>query len=138
MLLSLTTCRYDQKRGVAIARDGEQVHLLGAVREVLCELHTDPKWVNSKVWLRTVSINNTMFAVHRRVQYEVIYFWAFVMLVQVAIASSCDEPEWARELLKLFPIEIGEGKSVPMGSIFHAKEIKYGNKQSHFQVNTCS
>lgn len=53
-------CRYDQKRGVAIARDGEQVHLLGAVREVLRELHTDPKWVNSQVWLCTLSISKIL------------------------------------------------------------------------------
>jgi hypothetical protein len=54
--------------------------------------------------------------------------------VQVAVASSCDVPEWARELLKLIPIEVGEGRAVPMGKLFYQTEIRFGNKQQHFRV----
>jgi hypothetical protein len=50
------------------------------------------------------------------------------------VASSCDEPEWARELLKLFPIDMGAGKMVLLGKLFYQTEIRFGNKQQHFRV----
>jgi len=63
----------ENKDGTLSDKRGTKIHLLGDVRDILHELHTDPKWKESIV----------------------------------AIASTCDEPKWARECLKKFPVAPG-------------------------------
>ncbi|CAE8639572.1 unnamed protein product, partial [Polarella glacialis] len=48
---------------------------------------------------------------------------------QIAVASCCDEPAWARELLGLFQVEDGAKMST---CIAHC-EIRFGNKQAHLR-----
>ena len=53
---------------------------------------------------------------------------------KLALASTCDEPDWARELLRVFKLTHPKTKQkIPMGDLFHAHEI-YGasNKHPHF------
>eukprot|EP00123_Amoebidium_parasiticum_P006444 comp17394_c0_seq1/m.16721 comp17394_c0_seq1/g.16721 ORF comp17394_c0_seq1/g.16721 comp17394_c0_seq1/m.16721 type:complete len:192 (-) comp17394_c0_seq1:100-675(-) len=51
------------------------------------------------------------------------------MHTRVAVASSTDEPEWARECLAL--IEVGDG--IKMKDTIHFVEISKSNKKQHFQ-----
>ena len=66
--------------GTLSDRKGTKVHLLGDVKNILYELHTDPKWEESIV----------------------------------AVASTCDEPKWARECLKKFSV----GGDFKMSDVF--------------------
>ena len=51
---------------------------------------------------------------------------------QLAIASCCDEPEWARHLFKLF--QVGpDGVHLTMNQCIDHAEIHYGNKQGHLK-----
>lgn len=49
--------------------------------------------------------------------------------VRIAIASCCDEPKWAHELLRTF--EVGAGRKM-WDCVAHA-EIHYGSKQGHLR-----
>lgn len=53
---------------------------------------------------------------------------------QIAIASTCDEPDWARDLLRTLTLTHPETKkTVTMEEIFHHKEIiTASNKKQHF------
>lgn len=54
--------------------------------------------------------------------------------VYLALASTCDEPEWARECLEKFAIPTARGATVTMGSLFHFHEIYHASsKATHFQ-----
>ena len=66
--------------GTLSDKKGTKVHLLGDVKNILYELHTDPKWKETIV----------------------------------AVASTCDEPKWARECLKKFSV----GGDVKMVDVF--------------------
>ena len=68
------------KDGTLSDRNGTKVHLLGDVKNILYELHTDPKWKETVV----------------------------------AVASTCDEPKWARECLKKFSV----GGDLKMSDVF--------------------
>lgn len=50
----------------------------------------------------------------------------------LAISSTCDYPEWAKELLSKYKIPTGEdGRTVPMGSLFQSVHIYYDSKANH-------
>lgn len=51
----------------------------------------------------------------------------------LGIASTCDEPSWARECLEKFCLRGADGKDVSMGSVFLWHEIFHANKQEHFR-----
>ena len=68
------------KGGTLSDRNGTKIHLLGDVKNILYELHTDPKWKESIV----------------------------------AVASTCDEPDWARECLMKFSV----GGDFKMSDVF--------------------
>ena len=55
---------------------------------------------------------------------------------KLALASTCDEPDWARELLRVFKLTHPKTKKeIPMGDLFHAHEIyKAHNKHPHFHA----
>jgi magnesium-dependent phosphatase 1 len=75
---------------------GKKTYLMGAVREIMHELKTSPRWAASKV----------------------------------AVASSCDEPAWARECIKKFCV----GDGVPLSDIIAPNLIeiyKARSKQVH-------
>ena len=48
---------------------------------------------------------------------------------QLAIASCCDEPEWARQLFTFFKV----GPNLTMKQCIDHAEIHYGNKQGHLK-----
>ena len=50
----------------------------------------------------------------------------------LGLASTCDEPEWARECLNKFTLRQRD-KLVPMGSVFQHHEIFKANKREHFK-----
>ena len=50
----------------------------------------------------------------------------------LGLASTCDEPEWARECLNKFTLRQGK-ETVTMGSVFHHHEIYKANKREHFK-----
>lgn len=53
---------------------------------------------------------------------------------RLALASTCDEPDWARELLKIIKLTHPKTKQqILMGDLFHAHEIYTApNKHPHF------
>nr|CCC94865.1 unnamed protein product [Trypanosoma congolense IL3000] len=54
---------------------------------------------------------------------------------QLAISSTCDEPRWALELLRLFQFTDAKGESVPMLSLFgDLVEIYKANKKTQHQT----
>eukprot|EP00760_Papus_ankaliazontas_P034822 PhM_4_TR7509/c0_g1_i2/m.84503/K17619/MDP1; magnesium-dependent phosphatase 1 len=51
-----------------------------------------------------------------------------------ALASTCDEPSWARECLTKFMVDDGRGGEIAMGDLFQFHEIyKAHSKANHFQ-----
>ena len=85
-----------QPNGDLVDSSGRKTYLMGAVREIFQELHTEPQWKGAKV----------------------------------GIASSCDEPSWARECLKKFTV----GSGTPLQAIVDDNLIeiyKARSKQEH-------
>lgn len=52
----------------------------------------------------------------------------------LGIASTCDEPAWARECLKKIMLQAPSGERVQMGTAFQHHEIYRSNKQEHFRA----
>jgi len=70
------------KNGNLKDRSGEEVELLGDVRNIMLELKTDEKWKDTVI----------------------------------GVASTCDEPSWARECIQKFPI----GKEYHLKDVLHS------------------
>jgi len=70
------------KNGNLKDRGGEEVQLLGDVRNIMLELKTDDKWKNTVI----------------------------------GVASTCDEPSWAKECIDKFPI----GKGHHLKDVLHS------------------
>mmetsp|Transcript_10731 Transcript_10731/g.18953 ORF Transcript_10731/g.18953 Transcript_10731/m.18953 type:complete len:187 (+) Transcript_10731:186-746(+) len=52
----------------------------------------------------------------------------------VAVASTCDEPEWARECLSKIVLRVDQGgRSRLMEDVIEVAEIHKGSKKTHFQ-----
>jgi magnesium-dependent phosphatase 1 len=54
--------------------------------------------------------------------------------IKVATASTCDEPEWARELLRTFTFRCRAGKQHAIGEVFdYHRIITASDKSQHFR-----
>lgn len=94
---------------VMIDRTGTKVGLLGETRDLLSRLAFSEEWGGGEAEGK-------------------------VPKTYLAISSTCDYPEWAKELLSKFTIPIPgstDNKTVKMGTLFHSSHIYYANKAQH-------
>lgn len=102
---------------VMIDRSGTPVELLGVTRSLLSRLAFSPEWQGS-----TSPANGKNGGEKVRKTY-------------LAISSTCDYPEWAKDLLQKYRIPKGEGsgETVPMKEVFTSSHIYYANKARHHE-----
>lgn len=93
---------------VMIDRSGTRVGLLGETRELLSRLAFSEEWGGGEADDKTPK-------------------------TYLAISSTCDYPDWAKELLSKFTIPIPgkTGDTVKMGTLFQSSHIYYANKAEH-------
>lgn len=107
---------------VMIDRSGTPVELLGVTRSLLGHLAFSSEWQGSEGNAKEEGHDKENSKGGKKSTY-------------LAISSTCDYPEWAKDLLQKYRIPKGEGsgETVPMKNVFTSSHIYYANKARHHE-----
>lgn len=103
---------------IMIDRSGTPVELLGETRTLLSRLAFSAEWQGKEAEAGE-GVPKTGENVRQ---------------TYLAVSSTCDYPEWARDLLQKYKIPKGSsGETVPMKQVFTSTHIYYANKAQHHE-----